>query len=156
MFLRSLQTVANGEAKLDEEHRRALDLALRYFRESAPKHTADEEESLFPRLQGLKDEELQSALMRVGELERDHREADGLHRRVEELGTAWLEANELGGSELAEFRSAVTRLGNIYPHHIEIEDRILFPAAARALSLEQKAQIAAEMAGRRSVKLTSL
>jgi Hemerythrin HHE cation binding domain len=48
MFLRSLQTVASGGPKLDEERRRALDLALRYFREAAPKHTADEEESLFP------------------------------------------------------------------------------------------------------------
>ncbi len=156
MFLRSLQTVANGEAKLDDERRRALDLALRYFRESAPKHTADEEESLFPRLQELADEEVKAALANVEELERDHREADALHRRVEELGSAWLEAAELGASELTEFRNAVARLGEIYPDHIEVEDRILFPVAARALSSGQKAEIGAEMALRRSVKVAAL
>jgi hemerythrin-like domain-containing protein len=156
IFLRSLQAVANGEAKLDDERRRALDLALRYFREAAPKHTADEEESLFPRLHGLADAEIKVALAKVEELERDHREADALHRRVDELGSAWLEGNELSVDDLAQFRSAVARLGEIYPDHIEVEDRILFPAAARALSSGQKAEIAAEMALRRSVKLTSL
>jgi len=156
MFLRSLQTVASGGPKLDEERRRALDLVLRYFREAAPKHTADEEESLFPRLQGLKDEELQSALMRVEELERDHREADALHRQVDELGKLWLRAEELSAGDFVQFRDAVTRLTEIYPQHIQVEDQILFPAAERALSSEQKAEIAKEMAGRRSVKLTNL
>ncbi len=35
---------------LTSEQRTALETALRYFRDAAPKHTADEEESLFPRL----------------------------------------------------------------------------------------------------------
>ena len=33
---------------LDEREGDALSASLRYFREAAPKHTADEEESLFP------------------------------------------------------------------------------------------------------------
>jgi hemerythrin-like domain-containing protein len=156
MFLRSLQTVASGGPKLDEERRRALDLALRYFRESAPKHTADEEESLFPRLQSLAHEELKAALAKVEELQRDHREADALHRVVDQLGALWLEASELSEPNLQAFRDAVRRLSEIYPRHIEVEDQVLFPAADRALSREQKAEIAAEMAGRRSVKLTNL
>lgn len=131
-------------------------MALRYFRESAPKHTADEEESLFPRLQLVPDEEVKAALAKVEELERDHREADALHRRVDELGSAWLQADELGASELADFRNAVARLGEIYPDHIEVEDRMVFPAAARSLSPKQKAEIAAEMAGRRNVRLATL
>ncbi len=54
MFLRSLQRVAGViDRPLTDEVRAALDSALRYFRESAPKHTADEEESLFPRLRQL-------------------------------------------------------------------------------------------------------
>ncbi len=156
MFLRSLQTVASGGPKLDQERRRALDLALRYFRESAPKHTADEEESLFPRLQFLADEEVKVALAKVEELERDHREAEGLHRRVDQLGALWLDAEELSATDLEQFRDAVARLAEIYPRHIHVEDQLVFPAAARALSPQQKAEIAAEMAGRRSVKLTTL
>ena len=38
---------------MTEETRVALESALRYFREAAPKHTADEEESLFPRLRQM-------------------------------------------------------------------------------------------------------
>ena len=156
MFLRSLQAIAGGGPQLNDERRRALDLALRYFRESAPKHTADEEESLFPRLRSVGDEELKTALERVDALERDHREADALHRKVDELGTLWLDSEELSAVDFAQFRDAVTRLAEIYPQHIQVEDQVLFPAAERALSREQKAEMAAEMAGRRSVGLTNL
>lgn len=156
MFLRSLQSVASGGPRLDDERRRALDLALRYFRESVPKHTADEEDSLFPRLRSVGDEELKTALEKVEALERDHREADSLHKQVDELGTLWLDAEALPAADFAQFRDAVTRLAEIYPQHIQVEDQVLFPAAERALSPTQKAEIAKEMAGRRSVKLTSL
>jgi len=51
MFLRVLEGVALViDRPLTGESRSALESALRYFREAAPKHTADEEESLFPRL----------------------------------------------------------------------------------------------------------
>ena len=104
----------------------------------------------------LGDEELKTALERVDALERDHREADALHRQVDELGTLWLGAEELSSGDFAQFRDAVARLAEIYPQHIQVEDQVLFPAAERALSSEQKAEIAKEMAGRRSVKLTNL
>src|SRR5690348_7525687 len=49
MFLGSLEAVAKTiHRPLTEETAQALTLALRYFRQAAPKHTADEEESLFP------------------------------------------------------------------------------------------------------------
>jgi hemerythrin-like domain-containing protein len=156
MFLSSLQIVAGGGARLDDERRRALDLALRYFRESAPKHTADEEESLFPRLVSVDDPQLKVALAKVGGLERDHREAERLHGRVDELGAQWLAHGELSDVDLESFRDAVGGLAQIYPRHIEVEDAVLFPAAARALSSQQKAEIAAEMALRRSVKVEAL
>jgi len=48
MFLGALEGVASViDHPLTEETRAALESALRYFREAAPKHTADEEESLF-------------------------------------------------------------------------------------------------------------
>ena len=39
-----------GAGELHEEGRRALKSAVKYFAEFAPRHTADEEASLFPRL----------------------------------------------------------------------------------------------------------
>jgi Hemerythrin HHE cation binding domain len=57
MFLVSLSAIAKvAGPPLNDEGRRALENALRYFREAAPKHTADEEQSLFPRLSGLHSE----------------------------------------------------------------------------------------------------
>ena len=54
MFMGTFGTVA---AVIDrppaEDTARALESALRYFGEAAPKHTADEEVSLFPRLRQI-------------------------------------------------------------------------------------------------------
>jgi hemerythrin-like domain-containing protein len=51
-FLNALLTVATSAkgGPLTSEQQTALAASLRYFLEAAPKHTADEEESLFPRL----------------------------------------------------------------------------------------------------------
>jgi len=42
----------SGQVSLTADQRASLETALRYFREAAPKHTADEEETLFPRFRG--------------------------------------------------------------------------------------------------------
>jgi hemerythrin superfamily protein len=54
MFLGSLQRVSEFvDRPLTSQARAALESALPYFQEAAPKHTADEEESLFPRLRQI-------------------------------------------------------------------------------------------------------
>src|SRR6478752_4203174 len=71
MFLNVLVRVAetvHGE-ELTQEQRSALETALRYFREAAPKHTADEEESLFPRLRQIENDEVRALLARIESLE---------------------------------------------------------------------------------------
>src|SRR4051812_29901771 len=68
-----------GGGPLTPEQRTALETALRYFREAAPKHTADEENSLFPRLRAL------SAAEELGSLEADHQHADRAHAEVDRL-----------------------------------------------------------------------
>src|SRR6202521_2692389 len=59
----------------------AMENALQYFRESAPKHTADEEESLFPRLR--KASGGQAALTCMEKLETDHQSAARDHGTVD-------------------------------------------------------------------------
>src|SRR5579872_776949 len=51
-FLSVLQKLASERqgGALNGQEQNALAASLRYFREAAPKHTADEEESLFPRM----------------------------------------------------------------------------------------------------------
>src|SRR5881394_3403656 len=126
MFLASLEAVARVvDRPPDEEIRRALSGALRYFREAAPKHTADEEQSLFPRLRGLSSPEVQSAFSRLDELEGDHRWAEPLHEQVEKLGLEYLEREDLSCAQVERFRKAVADLATMYQRHIGIEDGVL-------------------------------
>ena len=150
MFLASLQRVAELiDRPLTAERRAALESALRYFRESAPKHTADEEESLFPRLRLLQDRDIEEALVKLGALETDHRKANELHAEVDALGTRCLNEHCLAASEADQFRRAVSALASIYGEHIRVEDEVVFPAAKQRLSSAQQLVIADEMAKRR-------
>jgi len=150
MFLGTLVRVAEfGEGLLDSEARAALEGALKYFREAAPKHTADEEESLFPRLRQMHNPEIEAAIDTLDPLEHEHRRADLLHAEVDRLGRLWLRGGTLSGSEAQTFRQHVAELASIYKEHIRIEDEVVFPVAGRLLSATDKAAIAGEMAARR-------
>ncbi len=150
MFLAALQRVSVViDQPLASEARAALESALRYFREAAPKHTADEEESLFPRLRQMDHPEVSKAIATLAPLEKDHRRADALHAEVDRLGRACLEGGHLSADEAGHFREAMAELVSIYKEHIRIEDEVLFPAAGKILSPDDKAAIAGEMAARR-------
>ena len=156
MFLASLGAVARvADRPLTDEAVRALDSALRYFREAAPKHTSDEEESLFPRLRQVRHPDIQSALTTLGSLEEEHRRADPLHAEIERLGQQCLSRGSLSLEEAEAFRKAIATLVSMYQQHISAEDSVVFPLAARLLSQTDRAAIASEMATRRKVKLVT-
>ncbi len=151
MFLGSLQAVGERvDQPLNEETGRALTAALRYFRESAPKHTADEEESLFPRLRRTQNPEAQAALAQLEQLEKDHRWADAVHAEVDRLGQRYLSQSRLSPAEAEQFRAAVGQLASMYQQHIQIEDHMIFPVADRVLPQTERSSIAREMKDRRS------
>ena len=70
---------------LSGEQREALGVALRYFREAAPKHKEDEERSLFPRMRESRDEQVRAALATIATLEEDHVVVDRGHVEVDAL-----------------------------------------------------------------------
>src|SRR4051794_32889478 len=79
-FLNVLCVVA-GRAQgrsLTREESEGILAALHYFRTGGQRHTADEEESLFPRLRSIASESLKE----IDGLEEDHREANQLHDSV--------------------------------------------------------------------------
>ena len=153
MFLGALQAVAKViDQPRTGEAARALEGALLYFREAAPKHTADEEQSLFPRMRKMGDAEVRSALTKLEELEQDHRLAEPMHAEVERLGKKYLSAGRLELAEVEVFREAVARLAALYQQHIRIEDTTIFPLAARLLPLAEQRAIGLEMAARREAK----
>jgi hemerythrin-like domain-containing protein len=155
MFLGLLEAAAKvGDQNLNDETARALTSSLRYFREAAPKHTADEEESLFPRLRQIQQPDVQSALGKLEELEQDHRSAAPLHAEAERLGELYLSKGCLTGTEAESFRAAVNSLMCMYREHISLEDQVIFPMAARVLSRAEQKSIGEEMAARRNAKFT--
>jgi hemerythrin-like domain-containing protein len=153
MFLKSLQEVAILlDQPLSADARAAMEASLRYFRDAAPKHTADEEESLFPRLRKVNHPDVDAAIKTLDPLEREHQRADALHREVDRLGTKCLSGSTLSQGEVQRFRLSVAELASIYTEHIRIEDEVVFPVAGRLLTASDKNAIAEEMALRRNAR----
>jgi len=149
-FLGALVSVSEhpaGEA-LDQERRNGLEAALRYFRESAPRHMADEEESLFPQLRASGDARAIEALDR---LEEDHQAVAAWHAELEGLGGRWLTAGKLKAREFEYFAATIARLQEAYAPHIALEDDEVFPQARNLLTRDQIRIIGEEMARRRGM-----
>jgi hemerythrin-like domain-containing protein len=152
-FLNALLTVATCAkgGSLTHEQQTALATSLRYFREAAPKHTADEEESLFPRLSRLDRPDLQPLLARIDSLQQDHECAERSHREVDHLGQLWLADGQLSPLDAEHLTTALTHLAELYRRHIAMEDIEVFPFAANALASSDRHAIGAEMAARRGI-----
>ena len=151
-FLRVLiaidERLAGGA--LTPAQRADLEAALTYFETAAPKHTADEEESLFLRLRETRTTEAADVFEVLARLERDHDEAERHHRAVDTVGRRWLSAGSLDPEAACALGAHLAALQAIYQEHIDVEDRELFPSAARLLSSSQLAEIGREMAARRA------
>lgn len=136
---------------LEGSARESLSTALRYFREMAPQHNQDEEESLFPRLRALDSAEARQLLQLMDALEREHAEASPQHARVDELASKWLNGEVLSAAEFQELHRVSSDLREFYRKHIAFEDKTLFPAAQRLLPADVLRQIGREMGARRGV-----
>jgi hemerythrin-like domain-containing protein len=130
---------------LTSEERDAVKAALQYFRTSGQRHTADEEESLFPRLR----ESDAGSLEEIDRLEGDHREANDLHGSVERLYSTWIASSELTSADALQLRSEAERLKQLYSDHIHVEETIVFARAAQVLDSHAIAAIGTEFRFRR-------
>jgi hemerythrin-like domain-containing protein len=151
VLLRLAEQVHGGE--LNEDQRGALETAVRYFRDAAPKHTADEEESLFPRLRRIESADVRALLPRIESLEEEHVCADRSHGEVDSLGCLWLKQGELSPEQAERLLAVLVGLRDVYRHHIATEDNEVFPAAAATLSASDCRAIGDEMASRRGIAM---
>jgi hemerythrin-like domain-containing protein len=150
-----LRVVATAtDDALDLQHRTALEAALQYFREAAPRHTQDEEESLFPRLRQESGSELHAALACISALESDHVHATDLHGQVDDRGKQWLRDGYLPASARTELRTWLEELRILYRNHIAIEDNQIFPLAGKILPSDILASVGREMRIRRMLPST--
>lgn len=152
-FLDTMIRVADSSADgvLPPAARSGLETALRYFREAAPRHTADEEDSLFPRMLAASDPRARSAAETIARLHAQHAAADALHDAANTLAQRWLDDGGLPLTDLANLRKYLHQLRAIYEEHIAVEDHNLFPLAARMLDHRSLVQVGREMAQRRGL-----
>ena len=136
---------------LGPEEWRQLHRALHYFETSEPWHTADEEQSLFPRLRASQEPGAARAIQLLEQLEGEHAMVNAHHRMIGVFCRRWLDHGFLTEIDTRNLLDRLTDLQSIYREHIAIEDRELFPAAAWLLSPRQLEEIGREMAARRSV-----
>jgi hemerythrin-like domain-containing protein len=135
---------------LNDEQREALESALKYFHEAAPKHTADEEDSLFPRVRArTAGNGKRFPLLTL--LHADHLAAVERHDSVERLGRSWIRDGRLAAEDTQHLLDLLYWLRKTYQEHIEIEETRLFPFAARVLSETDLREIGSEMAHRRGL-----
>ena len=151
-FLHVLSAITREVAggALADAQREQVEAALAYFATAAPRHTADEEESLFPRLKASEDATVAAVLEAVSGLERDHAVADDHHRAVDGIVRQWLTRGRLDSADVSELGTRLAALEALYRSHIALEDGQVFPTAARLLSPDQLTDIGREMAARRS------
>ena len=152
-FLAGLIAIADGArgGAIPEANRALFETAMRYFREAAPKHTLDEEESLFPRLLNHRGPQTEGALAVLDHLEAEHIKAADRHRIVDQLGTTWLTDGSLSSADFDLLIASLQKLQSVYETHISVEDSRLFPLAASLLSTQELNLIGEEMAARRGL-----
>lgn len=153
-FLDVLLTLA-GQAKgnpLTNEQRAAVETSLQYFREAAPKHTADEEESLFPRMRASQLHEAREIRSDLDHLHTDHVLAQQNHQASDELFRRWLANGFLSGPDSINLISLLHSLRDTYARHIKEEETQIFPNAARLLTSFDLKAVGLEMAKRRGLR----
>lgn len=144
-----------GAGELTDEARRALRTSLDYFTTSAPNHTADEEQSLFPRMRCSDDPAALAVMEDLSRLEHDHKHCDAAHAVVDQIGRQWLETGRLAAAERARMRAALDELSLAYAAHIPLEETHVFPVAAQVLQADQLRQVGNEMQARRAIARAS-
>jgi len=130
------------EKGLDDEARSAITRVVNYFSTSAVHHHEDEEQDLFPLLNG---QSLKLAEM-IFKLKQDHKQLEKLWQQ--------LSADLKQDSTLVDnpdFEAHVTLFCTAYREHIDMENRELLFMAQHSLSSRQLEDMGRSMAKRRGV-----
>jgi hemerythrin-like domain-containing protein len=144
--LETLERVAAHFESKRAEAIEALGACLKFFDSSGALHTADEEQSVFPRMRsGLSGAEVEF----LAHLEEQHREADGLFAEIKSMARE-LEAGAEAGLTV-RFRGVVARLAELYRAHMAAEDQTLIGLGRRVLAEDELRAISREMKERREI-----
>lgn len=148
---RATRLLRAGDAAAIPAALAAVEAAQAHFAGPGVKHTADEEESLFPRLRlhvGPSEGRLLDAL---DELEAQHRVADRAHADLDAVVARLAAGGAPSEVDVDELDACVEPLVALYGPHILLEDRIVFTTAARVLPPDELLAVGREMRARRSI-----
>ncbi len=132
-----------------EEALMAMGNVFRFFESNGTWHTADEEESIFPRLRGrLEDSEVQL----LNALEMEHRQVEVLYADVKDFYME-LVTLPIGPAEamIEPLQNSIMRLHELYRNHIAAEEATFVPLVRERLDTDQLATISVEMRLRRGL-----
>jgi hemerythrin-like domain-containing protein len=154
-FVKGLITLTSeaDAQSLDPGYRVTLEKSLKYFREAAPRHTADEEESFFPRLRQIDSPAIDELFIKIDSLETDHRWADQQHLEVDAICRPWLQKSAISDKDRRQLQAILNNLLGFYERHIRLEETEVFSAARNLLSASGKETIGQEMAQRRNLTM---
>jgi hemerythrin-like domain-containing protein len=134
--------------KLTAAETAAVRSAIDCLRVDGTRHTADEEQSLFPRLRA---KTISGDSEELGLLEDNRHQADSLHALVETLYSTWISAGALRLENQLQLQSSTAMLKRLSEQHIQVEEQIVFPRAQRVLDGETITAIAQEFRARRNL-----
>jgi pyridoxamine 5'-phosphate oxidase len=134
-------------AGADSEAQQAATAVLRYFREAAPNHHADEEDDLLPMLQATATgDDLAVLQTLLPQILAEHREMELIWIKL----AAQLE-DILSGAATELAASDVARFVNLYTAHMEKEEAHIAPMAKRLFDAGQMQQLGQAMRVRRHI-----
>jgi len=145
-----------GGGDLTDGGRRALEASLNYFANFAPRHTADEEQSLFPRIRLSENTTACEVMDDRDRRDTDHRRGEVCHALVNELVHQWLETGHIDEAQRKSLRAVLDELATMYAAHIRLEEQRIFAVASHMLQPEQLREIGEEMKERRALSAHSI
>ncbi len=140
----------NGNPATAQSAYGAIDAAQAHFAGPGMKHTADEEESLFPRLRHHAGPSEWVVLQALDRLEAQHTLAERLHLDFDVRVDRLKRDEVLSELELDRLERCIGALAGLYGPHMRVEDDVIFPAAARLLPPEELLAVGREMRMRRA------
>jgi iron-sulfur cluster repair protein YtfE (RIC family) len=144
-FARLAVELSTRDDLADSELRDGCARCERYFTEALPLHVADEDESLRPRMRACST----AAAAALASMSAQHAE----HRALLSALLVALGAMRERGST-AETRAALAavapRVEREFEAHLALEEAVIFPEIATALSPEQRADVLRELRARRA------